>query len=260
MPVETATYVSQLVATNPAGNDDLGQGDDHHRLIKTVLQNSFLNMDEAVDVPALKALVGPGLPVGMIVDYAGASAPSRWLLCYGQAISRTTYADLFAILGTTYGTGDGSTTFNLPDLRGRVVAGQDDMGGVSADRLTNQTGGVDGDVLGAVGGAETHTITLAQMPAHDHGAVTGSNGAHSHFVVKDASGTAALTASNYLVDFADYGTNQDYTLAGGVTAADVGLTSAAAAHTHSVTSQGSGTAHNNVQPTIVLNKIIYAGV
>jgi microcystin-dependent protein len=96
-----------------------------------------------------------GLPdrTGVVEAFAGATAPAGSLLCFGQAISRTAYAGLFAALSTTHGVGDGSTTFNLPDLRGRVVAGQDDMGGTSANRLT--TAVLNGDTLGAAGGSET---------------------------------------------------------------------------------------------------------
>jgi microcystin-dependent protein len=158
-------------------------------------------------------------PVGVILAYAGLTEPSGWLFCYGQAISRTTYADLFTVLSTMpYGTGDGSTTFNVPDLRGRVVAGQDDMGGSSANRLTNQTGGLNGDTLGATGGAETHTLTTAQMPAHTHTvqAINSDSG---------ASITGAISGSG-----------------------DIG--------TINTSSTGSSSAHNNVQPTIVLNYII----
>src|SRR5690606_12877743 len=90
-----------------------------------------------------------GVPIGTVADFAGTSAPAGWLLCYGQAVSRTTYAALFAVLGTTYGAGNGSSTFNLPDCRGRVVAGKDNMGGASANRLTGQSGGLNGDNLGA---------------------------------------------------------------------------------------------------------------
>ena len=69
------------------------------------------------------------MPTGSVIPFGGSSAPSGFLLCYGQAVSRTTYATLFGVISTTYGTGDGSSTFNLPDLRGRVVAGQDVMAG-----------------------------------------------------------------------------------------------------------------------------------
>ncbi|EHL69933.1 hypothetical protein HMPREF1032_02932, partial [Subdoligranulum sp. 4_3_54A2FAA] len=65
----------------------------------------------------------PVMPVGCVIPFAGAAAPTGWLLCQGQAISRTTYAQLFSVIGTTYGSGDGKTTFNLPDMRGRVAVG-----------------------------------------------------------------------------------------------------------------------------------------
>ena len=159
-----------------------------------------------------------GTPSGVVLPYAGTSAPTGYLLCYGQAVDRTTYADLFTAISTTYGVGDGSTTFNLPDLRGRVVAGQDDMGGVSADRLTDQSGGLNGDTLGDTGGSETHTLATSEIPAHTHtfGEVDTTD-----------SGT------NFGVNFVD-GTGVDRTTG----------------------STGSGNAHNNVQPTIILNYII----
>jgi microcystin-dependent protein len=91
---------------------------------------------------------------GELVPFAGTTAPAGALLCYGQQISRTTYAGLFAVIGTAYGGGDGSTTFNLPDLRGRVVAGKDDMGGGAVGRLTNTTMSPNGATLGAVGGGQ----------------------------------------------------------------------------------------------------------
>jgi microcystin-dependent protein len=94
--------------------------------------------DNAVTLAKLAAAVQEALtPAGSLMPYAGASAPSGWLLCFGQEINRSTYAALFAVLGTTYGAGDGSTTFAVPDLRGRVIAGQDDMGGSAASRLVN---------------------------------------------------------------------------------------------------------------------------
>lgn len=162
-------------------------------------------------------------PVGTVDDFAGATAPTGWLLCYGQAVSRTDYADLFAVIGTDYGSGDGSTTFNVPDLRGRVVAGQDDMGGSSANRLTGLSGGVDGDTLGAAGGAETHTLTTAQMPSHSHSQYTNAAG-------------GGLTRRL-----------DDDGLSGSAQAVNQGQNTGDA---------GSGGAHNNVQPTMIMNKII----
>jgi len=185
---------------------------------------------------AINGLLGAGITV----DYAGTAAPSGWLMCYGQAVSRTTYAALFTAIGTTYGIGDGSTTFNLPDCRGRVIAGQDDMGGTSADRLTNQTGGIDGDTLGAVGGAETHTLTEAQMPAHTHTGTTSTDGDHSHSYQILNPVTAGGDTNSIRSDPA--------TTTTGV--------SGSHSHTLTINSTGGDGAHNNVQPTIIMNKII----
>ena len=198
-------------------------------------------------VTAAKLAPGAARVAGEVTAYAGSSAPAGWLLCYGQAVSRTTYADLYATTGDTYGSGDGSTTFNLPDLRGRVVAGQDDMGGVSANRLTNQSGGLDGDTLGDTGGSETHTLTEAQLAQHDHGlsaASVASAGVHSHIIPGNDSGEPG------------------YGAAAGAHPSLTTTTSAAGSHTHTLSGNtdnaGSGGAHNNVQPTIILNYIIKA--
>lgn len=93
---------------------------------------------------------------GAILAFGGTAAPSGYLLCDGSVVSRTTYAALFAAIGTNYGAGDGSTTFKLPDLRGRTIIG------------TGQGSGLTNRVIGANVGAETHVLTIAQMPAHNH--------------------------------------------------------------------------------------------
>jgi microcystin-dependent protein len=175
---------------------------------------------------------------GTITIDAGTSAPDGWLLCYGQAVSRTTYSAIFARLSTTYGDGDESTTFNLPDLRGRVVAGQDDMGGTSANRLTNQSAGVDGDTLGAAGGAETHTLIDAELSSHSHTASLTVTGSVTN--VGMASTGGALT--------------HNVTDSAGDEAATVASVTGTASGTTSIT--GSDSPHNNVQPTIVLNFVI----
>lgn len=108
------------------------------------------------------------IAAGIVVEYHGATAPSGWLFPYGQAVSRTTYAALFAAIGTTHGVGDGSTTFNLPDRRGRVGIGRDDMGGAAASRITTAAGGINGASLGATGGAQSSTALIA----HTHGEST----------------------------------------------------------------------------------------
>jgi microcystin-dependent protein len=100
-------------------------------------------------------LLGLKNRTGVVEAFAGTTAPAGALLCFAQAISRTDYVGLFTVIGTTFGVGDGSTTFNLPDLRGRVAAGKDNMGGSAANRLTGAGFG-SGVTLGAAGGAETH--------------------------------------------------------------------------------------------------------
>lgn len=179
---------------------------------------------------------------GMMLDYAGATAPAGWLLCYGQAESRSTYASLFTAIGTIYGVGDGSTTFNLPDARGRVIAGKDDMGGTSANRLTGQTGGLNGDTLGATGGTETHTLTTAQMPSHGHTGTTSTDGSHTHSVL----GSSGDTTGFPWVEMGGQNNNQN------------GTTGSSGSHDHTFTTAntGGGGAHNNVQPTLIANKII----
>jgi microcystin-dependent protein len=109
-----------------------------------------------------------GLDPGALADFAMDAVPTGWLMCYGQAVSRATYPALYAAIGDTWGAGNGTTTFNVPDLRGRVRAGVDDMGGTSADRLTGTISGLNGDTFAAVGGVEHHALTTAELPAHTH--------------------------------------------------------------------------------------------
>jgi len=229
-------------------------------------------------------------PIGMITAYAGSTAPTNWQLCYGQAISRTTYASLFAVISTTYGVGDGSTTFNLPDLRGRTVAGLDNMGGTDAGRLSTA------NTLGTTTGAETVTLTSAQsgVPAHSHAntvtnnaVTTGAGSSHSHGNTLTGTTTFASNGHTHVETNAyttGYQANNGnaFTLGGTVSngsvssggnsaAATVGISNAAeAAHTHSVTSNvtisnvnntaaNAASATNIMQPTMTVNYIILAG-
>lgn len=153
------------------------------------------------------------MPVGALLSYAGAAVPSGWLLCDGTAVSRTTYAALYAAIGTTHGTGNGSTTFNVPDLRGRVTIG---VGTATGAR------GATAHTLGEKGGEQTHQLSVAEIPSHDHLAPTP---------------VGSATGPGYEMSFTSYST-YDY---GG--AAPVSATG------------GSGD-HNNMQPYIGLNAII----
>lgn len=177
----------------------------------------------------LKSGGGDTVPIGTMIAYPSDVIPDNWLLCDGREVSRTEYSELFAVLGTSHGAGDGSTTFNLPNIRGRVIAGKD-----GTTEFAN---------IGTLYGAKTHTLTVGQLPAHGHTGTTSSNGGHTH----------------------SFGSWIDWYTKGGVsgpitTGTGAGNTSYAGDHTHTITvgNTGSGEAHNNVQPTISENYIIKA--
>jgi microcystin-dependent protein len=125
------------------------------------------------------------VPIGGLMPYLGSTAPnSNFVLPFGQAISRITYSSLFSLVGTTFGTGDGSTTFNIPDLRGRAIFGLDNMGGGAASRITVAGGNFDGTVRGGTGGAENHILTTAEMPVHSH-SINDPGHSHATAIFKD---------------------------------------------------------------------------
>ena len=236
---------------------------------------------EALIAAAIAAIpapvIPPSVPAGSGFEWYGASLPDGGYLWQdGSAVSRTTYAALFAAIGTTFGVGNGTTTFNLPDARGRVAAGKDDMGGTAAGRMSvtltgtkaatsngnitglSSTAGlavgmrafgtgiganavitaitsatavtlsanststgstpirfavVDGATLGASGGSQIHTLSLDQIPAHEHGTFVSGGGGGSFGVGGNGVSTPTTTA-------------------------------------------GGGQAHPVMQPTLVVNKLI----
>lgn len=223
--------------------------------------------------------MGSATPIGSIMPYAGTSSPDGWLLCAGQAVSRTAYPLLYTIIGTTYGVGDGSTTFNVPDMRGRTPVGLDNMNGSDAGVLTSA------NTLGLTTGAEKVTLTSTEMPSHTHtqqshnhtqnahghgnNLGTAGGGAHSHQTYM-----GLITSSSYMggwyIGWA--GAAQSYPPTGsyGMPSDTYGN------HSHSITggvydntatnnpttatndNTGGGGAHNNMQPSIMLNYIIRA--
>ncbi len=216
------------------------------------------------------SLTTSGVPVGTITQYAMNTAPAGWLLCDGSAVSRTTYADLWSLIGPTYGSGNGSTTFNVPNLKGRIPVGLD----------ATQT---EFDTLGETGGAKTHTLTSTEMPSHTHtqNSHTHTQDAHNHsqnshnhsqnshnhggsvgtgeFLYRDATystGYNSWVGGVYLAITWNGGTA--YTTASNIatTASNIATTATNQSTTATNQNTGGGGAHNNLQPYIVLTYII----
>jgi microcystin-dependent protein len=184
------------------------------------------------------------VPLGGMLDYTGSTAPnSAFVLPYGQAISRTTYSAYFTLVSTTYGVGDGSTTFNVPDLRGRVVAGKDDMGGSSANRLTDADDGLNGDTLGDTGGGETQTLAQTNLPNVNFTVASGQTVSGTVTITSRGAGTSG----SGLTSLGLSGSNQETV---------TGTFSGTVTNTGTAASGGSGTAFGVIQPTIILNKIL----
>ncbi len=188
---------------------------------------------------------GVGVPLGTLLDYTGSTAPSSsFALAYGQAISRTTYANYFTLVGTTYGAGDGSTTFNIPDLRGRTVYGVDNMGGSAANRITSAGGNFDGTSLGSAGGAQNHTLALSEAPTGQFSFNFNDPG-HSHTI-------------NSLALFNTSGASPviSFTNASSTPVSHPSTDTATTGITASITDHAGGGSHTVLSPGMVLNKII----
>lgn len=208
----------------------------------TTAKLADLNVTEA---KLAAAVVNRLVPAGTVVDYAGTTAPTGWEMCYGQIVLDTDYPALYAAIGATYNTG-GETVhqFRLPDLRGYVVAGKDNMGGTSANRLTDADDGLNGDTLGDTGGSETQTLVTGNLPPYTP---AGTNGTSA--VTIGTQGAGAIVANGGSLA----------ATGGGATWGATTLTGTAAAQTFTGTAQGgTSTAFGVIQPTIILNKIIKA--
>jgi microcystin-dependent protein len=285
-PLASPVFTGDPKAPTPATNDN----------DQSIATSAFV---QAVVAAATAALI----PSGTVVQTAATAAPSGWLLADGSAVSRTTYSALFAAIGTTHGAGDGSTTFNLPDTKGRV--------------LVHPNGATFG-AIGSKGGEETHALSVAELAVHDHGSTSSvsagtpagtlnsvsagtpagtlssdsagtpsgsitvnAGGSHSHNISVLESGGGAtndygMPSVTGVFNSAGLGTDtaaahthtgsfsgsalagHSHTFTGSAMAGHTHTFtgSALASHSHTTASAGSGTAHNNIQPYIVLNHII----
>jgi microcystin-dependent protein len=203
--------------------------------------------------------VAPTVP-GIVIPFAGMVSPEGYLLCDGSEVSRSTYALLYAVIGDTYGAGDGSTTFNLPDLRGRVVIG---VAGTHA--------------LGSTGGSETVTLTEDQLPAHSHvvpqhgheNNIAAKTPALSHSITQPmykynrpnsagiAGGSSKQTVRTTSTQTATRGTNVSVTAHASEACTVAGSVTACQAFNSGP--YGGGGDHNNMQPYTVVNYLISTG-
>lgn len=163
------------------------------------------------------------LSAGAIIPWTTSTPPTNWLFCDGSAVSRTTYASLFATIGTQYGSGDGLTTFNVPNLNGRTVVGVDP----ADSQFSNQ---------GVIGGEKNHTLTVAEMPSHNH---TDTGHSHAQYITANSGGPGIRW--DYRQDGSCYTYDQGIGVGGGAA---------------NITYTGGGAAHNVLQPYMALRYII----
>jgi microcystin-dependent protein len=202
------------------------------------------------------------VPAGVINPYAGSSAPNGYLLCDGSAVSRTMYSGLFFTIGTAYGVGDGSTTFNLPNLQGRIPVG-------------NLGAGAYFNGLGTQGGLTDVTLSVNQIPAHNHPGITSSEGDHNHAttdpghahtqttVNDDFNNSAAGPDGGYpdltYPSYPRFDSAGSKTWTSTINSNTTGVSiNNAGTHNHTFTTgnTGGGQSHTNVQPYVVVNYII----
>lgn len=162
------------------------------------------------------------IPIGTILPFTSGNIPNGWLLCNGSEVSRTTYSALFNLIGTTFGAGNGTTTFNLPNLKGKIPVGLD-------------AGQTEFNIIGKTGGEKTHVLTTQEMPTHNH-SLTGLN--NNNFTVQAGMGSGTSGIPNNVPNWGSYTSAHWFT------------------GSFSTVNAGGSQAHNNLQPYITLNFVI----
>lgn len=254
MPLETATYISDLVSSNPASSDALAQADDHMRLIKGTLKATFPNFTAAAlsstqaQIDAVAALLTGGVlrgngavPAGAVQDFAMASAPTGWLACDGQSVATATYPDLFAAIGYTWG-GTGAN-FNVPNLQNRYRRHRWSSGG------SNLAGSV-GNTQNPANLAHTHAVsgntgTQSADHSHTYSGVTGTmsaNASHTHGHNAPAAAAYAASGADGIFSFPQGGSSATINSANidhqhGYSGTTSGVS---ASHTHAVSITSAG--------------------
>jgi len=249
------TFVNGTVVDGPAFNTNFAQIVDN---VNTNAAGSGAN-DDITSLSALTTPIPPvagGMPTGAMLAFGSVTPPSGWLLCDATAVSRTTYAALFAVVGTSFGIGDGTTTFNVPDMRGRVAAGYDAAN--ASGRLTAaETGGASAAAIANSGGEQGHVLVTGELASHNHGV---TDPGHNHGVTDPGHQHAPetgqfLTNNNGAFNITEGGggliDSNSFTAS-----ATTGVT--VNSNTTGITTgnAGSGSSHNNVQPTLVVPWII----